>query len=268
MMRKRNMWIWIVIAIIVLCILVTHIVDKQNIPTNATAQSLSNKKIGWGIKRDSEHNQPDVGKENQQILNQYQGMYLGNKEDKVIYLTFDEGYEAGYTSKMLDVLKDNDVKATFFITGYYFNKEQDLIKRMLDEGHIIGNHTVNHKSMPTLDDETLKKEITDLHTSVYDKFGYEMKYFRPPMGEYSQRTVYLTKNLGYKTVMWSFAYDDFHDDKQGQEEYAKQKIYDNLHNGQIMLLHAKSKDNMNILDEVIKEIKKQGYEFKSLDEFK
>ena len=131
----------------------------------------------------------------------------------------------------------------------------------------LGNHTVNHKSMPDLDDEKIKTEIMDLHQAIYEKFGYEMKYIRPPMGEFSERTLILTQNLGYKTVMWSFAYEDWNEDKQPDEETAKQKILNNLHNGEIMLLHGNSKTNTNILDDIIKEAKNMGYEFKSLDEF-
>lgn len=122
--------------------------------------------------------------------------------------------------------------------------------------------------MPSLDENKLKEEVMKLHTSVYEKFGYEMKYLRPPKGEYSQRTLYQTKQLGYTTVMWSFAYDDWDEKKQGREAYGKEKILSNIHNGAVILLHANSKDNSNILDEVIKEIKSQGYEFKTLDEFK
>lgn len=121
--------------------------------------------------------------------------------------------------------------------------------------------------MPSCNLETIKKEMMDLHTAVYNKFGYEMKYMRPPKGEYSEKTVAYTNTLGYKTVMWSFAYDDWDETKQGREAYGKKKILDNVHNGEIMLLHATSKDNANILDEVIKEIKNKGYEFKNIDEF-
>ena len=121
--------------------------------------------------------------------------------------------------------------------------------------------------MPDLDDEKIKTEIMDLHQAIYEKFGYEMKYIRPPMGEFSERTLILTQNLGYKTVMWSFAYEDWNEDKQPDEETAKQKILNNLHNGEIMLLHGNSKTNTNILDDIIKEAKNMGYEFKSLDEF-
>ncbi len=192
---------------------------------------------------------------------------MGNNERKYIYLTFDSGYEAGYTKKILEVLKQNQVPATFFITAHYVNTQPDLVKQMIDEGHIIGNHTVNHKSMPEINNETIKKEVMELHTSIYEKFGYEMKYIRPPKGEYSERTIAYTNTLGYTTVMWSFAYDDWDEAKQGREAYGKNKILDNLHNGEVMLLHGTSKDNSNILDECIKEIKKQGYEFKSLDKF-
>src|SRR5699024_1595747 len=132
---------------------------------------------------------------------EYEGMCLGNKESKNVYLTFDEGYEAGYTSKILAVLKENQVPAAFFITAHYLNTQPDLVKQMIDEGHIVGNHTVNHKSMPDLTNEEIQKEVMDLHTAVYQKFGYEMKYIRPPKGEYSQRTVAYTNTLGYKTVM-------------------------------------------------------------------
>ena len=121
--------------------------------------------------------------------------------------------------------------------------------------------------MPDLDDEKIKTEILDLHQAIYKKFGYEMKYIRPPMGEYSERTLKITNSLGYKTVMWSFAYEDWNEKKQPDENQAKKKLLDNLHNGEIILLHGNSKTNTNILDSIIKEIKDEGYEFKSLDEF-
>ena len=121
--------------------------------------------------------------------------------------------------------------------------------------------------MPELNEEQIKKEVMDLHTAIYSKFKYEMKYIRPPKGEFSEYSINCTNELGYKTVMWSFAYDDWNEDKQGREDYAKKKILDNIHNGAIILLHGNSKDNANVLDDIIKEIKKMGYEFKSLDEF-
>ena len=197
----------------------------------------------------------------------YDGICIGNENSKYVYLTFDEGYEAGYTSKILAVLKQNKVPAAFFITAHYLNTQPDLVKQMIHEGHTIGNHTVNHKSMPDLTNEQIQKEVMDLHTAVYQKFNYEMKYIRPPKGEFSERTIAYTNNLGYKTVMWSLAYDDWDENKQDREDYGIQKILDNIHPGCVILLHATSKDNSNILDYCIKEIKKMGYEFKSLEEF-
>lgn len=228
---------------------------------------LSNKKICWGIKREKDHKQPDVGKENKILLEKYNGMCMGNAESKKIYLTFDSGYEAGYMEKILEVLKQNDVKACFFITAHYLNSQPELVKKMIDDGHIVGNHTVNHKSMPEINNDVIKKEVMDLHTAVYEKFGYEMNYIRPPKGEFCERTLDYTKSLGYKTVMWSLAYDDWDEAKQGREEYGKSKVLENLHNGAIILLHSNSKDNCNILNDVINEAKKMGYEFGTLDKF-
>lgn len=233
----------------------------------AEYNALSNKKICWGIKRANNHVQPDVGKENKNIIEKYSGLYMGNSEKKYVYLTFDAGYEAGYTEKILDTLKRNDVTATFFITGHYLNSQPELIKKMIDNGNTIGNHTSKHKSLPDISLVEEKNEIMSLHQAVYEKFGYEMKYFRPPKGEFSERTISYGNSLGYKFVLWSLAYDDWDEKKQGREEYAKKKILENLHNGAIILLHSNSKDNANILDSVIKEIKSSGYEIRSLDEY-
>ena len=257
---------------LILCVFTFSVITlNNNLNENTIATSsmeVSNKKIGWGIKRAENNKQPDLGANNLELINKNEDIAIGNSEDKYVYLTFDNGYEAGYTSKILDILKENNVPAAFFITGHYLNSQPELVKRMIDEGHIVGNHTVNHYSIPDLDDEKFKTEIMNLHTSLYEKFGYEMKYLRPPKGEFSQRTLEFTKSLGYTTVMWSFAYDDWDENRQGREEYAKEKILSNLHNGAVILLHPNSKDNCNILDEIIKQIKAQGYEFKTLNEFK
>lgn len=270
MKLEKGLYIFIGLTILIFTfslISLNNSTNEVSIETSSTSV-LSNKKIGWGIKRNVNHEQPDLGENNKKLLESYQGIAMGNNTDKYVYLTFDEGYEAGYTAKILDTLKENNVKAAFFITGHYLNTQSELVDRMIKEGHIVGNHTVNHKSMPDLDDEKIKEEIMNLHTAVYSKFNYEMKYIRPPMGEFSERTLELTRNLGYTTTMWSFAYDDWDENKQGREEYGKDKILSNVHNGAIILLHANSIDNANILDECIKEIKNMGYEFKTLDEFK
>lgn len=240
--------------------------NEDSIVTNSNT-GLSNTKIGWGIQRKDNHEQPDLGGRNKELIHKYNGMALGCPDKKYIYLTFDLGYEAGYTSKILDTLKENNVQGTFFVTAHYVNTASDLVKRMIEDGHIVGNHTVNHKSMPSLSDDELTKEIMNLHQAVFEKYGYEMKYMRPPRGEFSERTLSLTEKLGYKTVMWSFAYVDWEENKQPSEEEAMNKIVSNLHNGEIMLLHATSKTNSEIMDKMIKKVQEEGYEFRSLEDF-
>lgn len=267
---KSKIKIWVCIFLALILIILSIILEfKQNKRTVATSGNIqpSNLKIEWGIKREDNHMQPDLGKRNRELIEKYDGYAMGNEKDKYIYLTFDLGYEAGYTENILDTLKNNNVSATFFITAHYANTAADIVQRMVNEGHIIGNHTVNHKSMPSLNQEQLTNEIMNLHTAIYEKFGYEMKYMRPPKGEYSERSLDITRKLGYIPVMWSFAYADWDEAKQPSEQEGINKIINNTHNGEIMLLHATSKTNMKILDSAIKQIKEMGYEFKSLDEF-
>jgi len=240
--------------------------NEHSIQTSSSLE-LSTKKIEWGIKRGVNGEQPDLGSKNKSLIEKYNGMAMGNNNDKYIYVTFDLGYEAGYTENILNTLMGNNVNATFFITAHYANSASDLVHRMINDGHIIGNHTVNHKSIPALTEEELTKELMNLHTAIYEKFGYEMKYMRPPKGEYSERALSYATKLGYIPVMWSFAYADWDEKAQPSKESAIKKIVENVHNGEIMLLHATSKTNMEILDTVIKQIKEMGYEFKSLDEF-
>ena len=266
-MKTRKIKFIFIIFLITIIVILSLFSKEKSETVETSSNVVSTKKISWGIKRNNDHEQPDVEKENRKILEENNGICLGNKEKKILYLTFDEGYEAGYTSKILEILKENDVKAAFFITAHYLNTQEELVKQMIEEGHIIGNHTVNHKTMPELSEEEIKKEVIDLHMSIYEKFGYEMKYMRPPKGEFSEKSIKYTNTLGYKTVMWSFAYEDWNENKQPNEEKAKEKIIDNFHNGEIILLHGNSKTNTNILDSIIKEAKSMGYEFKSLDEF-
>lgn len=248
---------------------ITVIVNPEETKETATtASTLSNKKIGWGIKRNDNNEQPNLGENNKKLIDRYNGIAMGSNENKYIYLTFDLGYEAGYTTAILDALKERNVQATFFITAHYLNTASDLVERMINEGHIVGNHTVNHKSMPDLSDEEIKKELMTLNQTVYEKYGYEMKYMRPPKGEFSERTLSITDSLGFKTVMWSFAYVDWNEDSQPEKQEAMNKVVSNLHNGEVMLLHATSKTNSEIMGELVDKVKSEGYEFKSLDEFK
>jgi len=189
------------------------------------------------------------------------GSASGDINKKIIYLTFDEGYENGYTTKILDTLRDNNVKAAFFITGPYLKEQQDLVRRMVEEGHTVGNHTIHHPSLPEKSDSEIEEEVLGLERAFTEKFGAKMQFLRPPKGEYSERSLSITSKLGYCNLFWSFAYDDWHRDKIRGPEYAYKMVMQNLHNGEIMLLHAVSKDNADALDMIIKGTIESGYEF-------
>ncbi len=255
----------VILVLFSICIFQMDI-ESKNI-RSVVSNTGENQKLEWGIKRNDNHERPDVGDKNKQILEANGGICLGKELDKNIYLTFDSGYEAGYMENILDVLKQNNVKATFFITSHYLNTASELVGRMIEEGHIVGNHTVNHKSMPSISNEEIETEIMKLHQAVFEKFNYEMRYIRPPKGEFNERTLKKCQDLGYKTVMWSFAYCDWDEKKQPSQEKAQKMIIDNLHSGEIMLLHSNSKTNSEVLDAIIKEARNQGYEFRTLDEF-
>lgn len=228
------------------------------------AHSLDNTKIDWWLVRSKDHTTPRINDKLHFDLKTYDAYYVGDTSSKVLYLTFDEGYEKGYTPKILDVLKEKDVKAIFFVTSPYVTTNPDLIKRMVDEGHIVANHSHHHPSMPTYtgDPSKFANEFTDVASKYEEITGQPMvKLFRPPMGHYSEKSLAMTKELGYKTVFWSFAYGDYDVNKQPSHESAKKIILDNLHNGSIMLLHAVSKTNTEILGEVIDQAREMGYTF-------
>lgn len=238
-------------------------VEPSILPIEDTS-TLDNKKIGWYFMKGKDHNQPTFGKDLTVPADKYNAIYLMPKDEKTIYLTFDEGYENGYTAQILDTLKEKNVKAVFFVTGPYLEKEKDLVKRMVDEGHEVGNHTINHKSMPTLSDDEVEKEVLDLDKKFFDEYGKTMKYLRPPMGEFSERTLSITKSLGYTNVFWSFAYKDWEVNNQKGTEYAYDTVINALHPGEVMLLHAVSKDNANALGDIIDKAREMGYEFGEL----
>ena len=222
-------------------------------------------KIGWGLKK-VENSQPEVPSSWQEMLKKYDGYYLGNTNEKVMYLTFDEGYENGYTAKILDVLKKTNTPAAFFVTGPYIENEPELIKRMVEEGHVVGNHTVNHPSMPDLSEEEITKELTELNKSFAEHTKQNMKFMRPPMGEFSEKSLVATQKNGYKSIFWSIAYADWDTDNQKGVDYAVQQVTKQFHNGAIILLHAVSEDNANALEQIINTAKEQGYTFKSLED--
>ena len=183
-----------------------------------------------------------------------------SEDDKRIIITFDQGYENGYTANILDTLKEKDVQAIFFLTGPYAQTEHDLVQRMIDEGHILGNHGMTHASLPTLSDEDAKKEIMSLHDYVMENYGYEMQYFRCPCGEYSERALETAKNCGYKTLFWSSAYVDWNTNSQPSPAEGLKKLGDAAHGGEILLLHSVSATNAEILGQLIDDFRDKGFE--------
>ncbi len=226
---------------------------------------VSNKGSGWGFVK-KKGQEPEIYKSTEEMFSRYNTYYLDPKRTKTIYLTFDEGYENGYTSIILDVLKEQNVKAAFFITGPYLREHSDLVDRMVNEGHIVGNHTVNHPNLHKLENpQKMADELGGLNSEFYKRYGKNMEYMRPPEGEYSQRLLAAANSLGYKTIFWSFAYKDWDPKSQKGAGYAYSQVTPYLHNGAILLLHAVSKDNTEALADIIRYAREQGYEFGSLD---
>ncbi len=226
---------------------------------------LENEKKGWGqgVQVDS-RNRPISCDSYQTKYGQYGAVFIMPDTSKTMYLTFDEGYENGYTAKILDTLKAKKCSAVFFVTMPYVKQNPDLVRRMIDEGHIVGNHSVNHKSMPTLSTETAAQEIIGLHNYVKENFGYEMTLFRPPMGDWSTRTLEIANRLHYKTILWSYAYLDYDVNNQMGVDKAFPKVTGSAHNGAVYLLHAVSKDNAEMLGDVIDAFRADGYTLKGL----
>ena len=226
----------------------------------------SNVKKSWFIKRNANH-QPAEGAVSAKDLAGYQAYYYDQKTNgKVIYLTFDCGYENGYTGKLLDILKKHNVKAIFFVTRHFVRSQPELCKRMKEEGHLVGNHTMNHPSLPDQSVTQMKNEIQGLETFFKEKTGYQLdKYFRPPMGEFSNRVLKVAQDLGYTTVFWSMVYKDYDIDDQPGKQYVIDHFNKYYHKGAIALLHNISQSNADALDEVLTNLKKQGYQCMRID---
>ena len=220
---------------------------------------------GWGFVR-KKGKAPEIPSSQSDMLERYNGKYLDHAEEKNLYLTFDEGYENGFTAVILDTLAKTNTPAAFFVTGPYLEGQGELIQRMIDEGHVVGNHTVHHLNLPKQPVETVQNEITSLNDKCEELYGYKMTYMRPPEGEFSERTLAVTNDLGMKTIMWSFAYKDWDVNAQQGADHAYESVIPYLHDGAIILLHAVSSDNANALERIINEAKNEGYSFKSLDD--
>lgn len=242
----------------------------NNIREKEYYYGFNNEKFSWWIKRDNNHG--PSGCDDAIELSDYGAYYLdknASEEDKVIYLTFDCGYENGYTEQILDILAKEEVPACFFVTKTYIRDNIDITKRMKEEGHQVGNHTITHPSLPTKSYEEIIQEINGCADYMKEATGYDMDpYFRPPCGEYSERTLAITHDLGFKTIFWSMAYLDYDVNKQPGADYVINHFNKYHHNGAIVLMHNVSSSNAEALKAVIQNLKQEGYRFASLNELK
>ena len=220
----------------------------------------------WGLSF-QEPAKAAAGPPSTEAMKKYDAVYLGDTSQSVLYLTFDAGYENGSTEKILDALKKHQVSAAFFLVSNYLEKNPDLVRRMVKEGHIVGNHTMHHYDMSKISDkETFQKELSDLEVLYKNVTGEEMpKYYRPPQGIYSQENLSMAQELGYKTVFWSLAYVDWNNDAQPTKEQAFSKLLPRIHNGAVVLLHSTSQTNGEILDELLTKWKEMGYRFDTIE---
>ena len=279
----------VICAIIIICLLASCTAEPKNndeTDNNSTTNeernspetsvspepmgNNANEKIShsYGVAKDGKPNEISINNQKYFESNNFNAFCLDTKtKDKVLYLTFDCGYENGYTEKILDVLKEKNVNAAFFCTLPQVKENPDLIKRMINEGHIVGNHSVNHPSFAEISTEQMTEEICGMENYLKENFNYSEPYFRFPKGEYTETALKTVASLGYTSVFWSLAYADWDLNNQKGEQYAYEKVISRLHPGAVILLHSVSPDNANALDDIIVEARKQGYEFLSLRDF-
>lgn len=258
--KKKIRLVLFSVVLIFACVYVYETISNFSV-------SVSTEITNWGLSFREDGKAP-VGNASAKALKEFDAYYVGNDDEKIIYLTFDAGYENGYTEKILDTLKKHDVKAAFFLVGHYLEEEPMLVKRMVEEGHIVGNHTFSHPDMSKISDkEAFKKELVSLEELYKQVTGQDMaKYYRPPQGKFNEDNLIMAKELGYKTIFWSLAYADWYNDKQPTKEQAFGKLIPRIHPGAVVLLHSTSKTNCEILDELLTKYEEEGYTFKTLDE--
>ena len=264
MIRKKGLLMAVVAAVAAaaaVCVIFTAVKLAEEPAVDTSADG------NWGLSFQQEGKAP-VTNVTSDFLAQYDGYYMGDTEQKVLYLTFDAGYENGYTAGILDVLKKHDAKAAFFLVGNYIKTSPELVKRMVAEGHLVGNHTFSHPDMSEISNmEAFRKELDKLEQEYKKVTGKDMlKYYRPPQGKYSEANLKMAKELGYKTVFWSLAYVDWYESDQPTRQEAFEKLIPRVHPGAIVLLHSTSKTNGEILDELLTKWENMGYTFKSLTE--
>ena len=235
-----------------------HLFTSEAVPASADGN--------WGLSFQQE-GEPPVANVSADELAKYNAYYAEITDEKVLYLTFDAGYENGHTADILDALKKHHAPATFFVVGNYITSEPELIKRMVEEGHTVGNHTYSHPDMSKISTvDAFSKELTDVEKLYQEITGQPMKkYYRPPQGKYSESNLQMAMDMGYKTFFWSLAYVDWYENAQPTHEEAFEKLLGRIHPGAIVLLHSTSATNAEILDELLTKWEEMGYTFKSLD---
>lgn len=243
---------------------IAHI--QHSASPSAVLPAGSSASANWGLSFREEGKAP-AGNASASYLKDFDAYFVEETEEKKIYLTFDCGFENGNTPAILDALKKHNAPATFFIVGNYMETSPDLVKRMVSEGHTVGNHTYHHPDMSKIGEMTaFQKELSDLETLYEEAIGQPMaKYYRPPQGVYSESNLKMAQELGYKTFFWSLAYVDWYQDKQPSKEEAFDKLLSRIHPGAVVLLHSTSSTNAAILDELLTKWEQMGYRFESID---
>ena len=254
-MRKRDL-VLLITALAVAAALTIHLLRSDVMLT-----------ANWGLSFRTAGSAPQ-GPASAAQLKKYDAAYIGDTGQKVLYLTFDAGYENGCTEKILDTLQKHNAPAAFFLVGNYIQQNPDLVRRMVRDGHTVGNHTMHHYDMSKISVQSaFEKELKDLEALYFDATGQEMpKFYRPPQGTYSESNLQMAKALGYKTVFWSLAYVDWNNDKQPTAEYAFSKLLPRTHDGAVVLLHSTSSTNAAILDELLTKWEEMGYRFALISE--
>ena len=252
---RRNLPLLLVLGILASLVAIASAKQERALPVGS-----------WGLSFQTE-GQPPVGNTTNDRLLNYNAAFLGDTTKKTIYLTFDSGYENGCTAQILDALKKHNVHAAFFLVGNYIEQNSELVRRMVDEGHIVGNHTYHHWDMSKISDPNrFREELESLEKLYQETTGKEMqKYYRPPQGIYSEENLKMAQELGYRTVFWSLAYVDWLNDDQPTSEQAFSKLIPRIHDGAVVLLHSTSKTNAEILDSLLTRWEEMGYEFGTID---
>lgn len=234
---------------------------------SAEGTGLSNQPHHFGFKKSRNGEPASIDQEPfRPLIEKHNALFLGDTKAKALYLTFDNGYENGFTPAILDVLREKNVPAVFFVTGQYVTEQTELLRRMVNEGHIIGNHSWSHPDLTAVSDAKLKEELERVERAVAEKTGQKtMTFLRPPRGIFSDRTLAVSGKLGYVNVFWSVAYVDWDTKRQRGADYAFRQVTSQLHPGAIILLHSVSKDNAEALGRIIDHARAAGYEFRSLE---